>query len=82
MDKRKMKTRMKARANTLKNNCTTLPATDSAYLNVRTAKLDCRAAQVAWEDSKWEEAVMFINMAISQLESARAKIITASDGKH
>ncbi len=52
----------------------TLPAIESAYLNMQTARRDCEHAQNAWALDNWDDSVMWINNAISQLESARHKI--------
>jgi hypothetical protein len=51
-----------------------IPAIQSAMLNIGTAASDCGSARDAWTDANWDDAVMWINNAISQLESARAKI--------
>lgn len=52
-----------------------ISAIDSAFLNIGTALNDCLLAREAWGDKDWDDAVMWINNAIAQLESARAKII-------
>lgn len=54
--------------------CSPIPAIQSAVLNIGTAASDCGSARDAWIESNWADAVMWINNAISQLESARAKI--------
>ena len=54
--------------------CSPIPAIQSAVLNIGTAASDCTSASDAWIDANWDDAVMWINNAISQLESARAKI--------
>lgn len=54
--------------------CSPIPAIQSAVLNIGTAASDCVSARDAWIESNWDDAVMWINNAISQLESARAKI--------
>ena len=51
-----------------------IPAIQSAVLNIGTAASDCGSARDAWIEANWGDAVMWINNAISQLESARAKI--------
>ena len=51
-----------------------IPAIESAVINIGTAASDCGSARDAWIESNWADAVMWINNAISQLESARAKI--------
>lgn len=51
-----------------------IPAIQSAALNIGTAARDADSALECWDDEKWAASVMWINNAISQLESARAKI--------
>jgi hypothetical protein len=51
-----------------------ISAIESAILNICTACDDCDSAERAWLDDNWEDCVMWINNAIAQLESARAKI--------
>ena len=51
-----------------------IPAIQSAVLNIGTAANDCGSARDAWIDANLDDAVMWINCAIAQLESARAKI--------
>ena len=46
----------------------------SAYLNLRTATSDVESARDAWEEERWASAVMHIELAIQQLESAKYKI--------
>jgi hypothetical protein len=53
---------------------TEIPAIGSAVLNIGTAANDCASAREAWIEESWGDAVMWINCAIAQLESARAKI--------
>lgn len=55
-------------------NTDSIPAIQSAILNICTACDDCYAAERAWLDDNWDDCVMWINNAIAQLESARAKI--------
>lgn len=50
------------------------PAIQSAALNLVTAARDADNALECWDEKKWEDSVMWINNAIAQLESARAKI--------
>jgi hypothetical protein len=54
--------------------CSPIPAIQSAVLNIGTAASDCGSARDAWIESNWDDSVMWINNAIAQLESARAKI--------
>jgi hypothetical protein len=54
--------------------CSPIPAIQSAVLNIGTAASDCGSARDAWIESNWADAVVWINNAISQLESAREKI--------
>jgi hypothetical protein len=56
--------------------CSPIPAILSAVLNIGTAACFCGSARDALTDANWADAdaVMWINNAISQLESARAKI--------
>ena len=54
--------------------CSQVPAIQSAVLNIGTAASDCGSARNAWIDANWDDAVMWIDCAIAQLESARAKI--------
>ncbi len=56
------------------SDCSQVPAIESAVLNIGNATSDCRLARDAWNDEDWDDAVMWINCAIAQLESARAKI--------
>jgi hypothetical protein len=56
------------------SDCSQVPAIESAVLNIGTAASDCGSARDAWIDANWNDAVMWINCAIAQLESARAKI--------
>jgi hypothetical protein len=56
------------------SDCSQVPAIESAVLNIGTAASDCGSARNAWIDANWNDAVMWINCAIAQLESARAKI--------
>jgi len=51
-----------------------IPAIQSAYLNLGTAKSDCDWARRYWVIENWPDALMHIREAIAQLESARAKI--------
>jgi hypothetical protein len=51
-----------------------IPAIQSAALNIGTAARDADNALECWDEEKWEDSVMWINNAIAQLESARAKI--------
>ena len=51
-----------------------ITAIESAVINIGTAASDCGSARDAWIESDWADAVMWINNAISQLESARSKI--------
>ena len=54
--------------------CSPIPAIQSAVLNIGTAASDCASARDAWIDANWDDALMWTNCAIAQLESARAKI--------
>lgn len=51
-----------------------IPAIQSAALNLGTAARDADNALECWDEEKWGDAVMWINNAIAQLESARSKI--------
>lgn len=51
-----------------------IPAIQSAVLNIGTAMSDCESARDAWIESNWNDATMWLSNAISQLESAKAKI--------
>jgi hypothetical protein len=51
-----------------------IPAIESAFLNLGTAKSDCDWARHYWVLENWPDALMHIREAIAQLESARAKI--------
>ena len=51
-----------------------IPAISSAYLNIGTARSDALMAEDAWEKENWPDALMWINEAINQLQSARSKI--------
>lgn len=51
-----------------------IPAIQSSALNIRTAARDADNALECWDEEKWADAVVWINNAIAQLESARAKI--------
>lgn len=51
-----------------------IPAIQSAALNIGTAARDADNALECWDEEKWADSVMWINNAIAQLESARAKI--------
>lgn len=53
---------------------TTIPPIQSAYLNISTAISDAESAIDAWENEKWANAVMSIDLALEQLQSARYKI--------
>lgn len=55
-------------------NTDSIQAIDSAILSICTACDDCYAAERAWLDDNWDDCMMWINNAIAQLESARAKI--------
>ena len=54
--------------------CSPIPAIQSAVLNIGTAASDCVSARDAWIEANWDDSVLWINNAIAQLESARAKI--------
>lgn len=54
--------------------CSAIPAIQSAALNIGTAARDADNALECWDAEKWADAVVWINNAIAQLESARAKI--------
>lgn len=54
--------------------CSAIPAIESAALNIGTAARDADNALECWDAEKWADSVMWINNAIAQLESARAKI--------
>lgn len=53
-----------------------IPAIQSAFLNVEYAKKQCAWAELYWEDEDpdWPECVESIEWAIAALESAKAKI--------
>ncbi len=51
-----------------------IPAIDSAVLNMSGAESDLRWAKAKWVKEDWPDCVLWINQAINQLESARAKI--------
>lgn len=51
-----------------------ISAIESAYLNIETARGDCISARACCVVGDWDDAVMWINNAIAQLESASAKI--------
>ena len=51
-----------------------IPAIQSAVLNIGTAMSDCESARDAWIEANWNDATIWISNAISQLESAKAKI--------
>ena len=51
-----------------------LPHIQSAALCIGTAARDADKALECWDEEKWDDAVMWINNAIAQLVSARAKI--------
>lgn len=51
-----------------------IPPIQSAVLNIGTAISDCELACEAWAANAWSEATLWINNAIAQLESAKAKI--------
>jgi len=53
---------------------TQIPQIQSAYLNISTAVSDIESALDAWESEKWDEAVMSIDLALEQLQSAKYKI--------
>lgn len=54
--------------------CSAIPAIQSAALNIGTAARDADNALECWDEEKWTDAVVWIDNAIAQLESARAKI--------
>jgi hypothetical protein len=56
------------------SSCSQVLAIESAVLNIGTAASDCGSARDSWIDANWNDTVMWINCAIAQLESARAKI--------
>lgn len=56
------------------NEVATIPQIQSAYLNLHTVTRDVSDARYAWEREKWADAVMHIDLAIEQLESAKYKI--------
>lgn len=51
-----------------------VPEIESAALNIVTATRDVDSALECWRDENWSDSLMWINNAIAQLESARAKI--------
>lgn len=51
-----------------------IPAIDSAVLNMSGAESDLRWAKAKWVKEEWIDCILWINQAIAQLESARAKI--------
>jgi len=51
-----------------------IPQIQSAYLNISTAIADAKSAIDAWEQEKWADAVMSIDLALEQLSSAKYKI--------
>ena len=54
--------------------CSAIPAIESAYLNIGTARSECDWARMSWMSESWTDAVMHISEAIAQLESAKTKI--------
>ncbi len=56
-----------------------IPAIQSAAINLGTAGRDTDMALECWDDNNWADALVWINNAISQLESARAKIVAHKD---
>ena len=61
--------------------CSAIPAIQSAVLNIGTAMSDCESARDAWIEANWNDATMWITNAISQLESAKAKIYAHQEAK-
>jgi hypothetical protein len=53
---------------------TTIPPIQSAYLNILTAVSDADDAKDAWGRYRWDDAIMHIDLAIEQLQSAKYKI--------
>lgn len=56
------------------NEVAPIPQIQSAHLNLRTATSDVESARGAWEEERWASAVMHIDLAMEQLESAKHKI--------
>jgi len=59
-----------------------IPAIESAILNIGTAVNDCEWAKSKWIDGEWNDCTMWISNAISQLESARAKIYAHQESEN
>jgi hypothetical protein len=57
----------------MKTNTTILPI-QSAYLDILAAVSDADDAKDAWGQNRWDDAVMHIDLAIEQLQSAKYKI--------
>jgi len=53
---------------------TEVPQIQSACLNISTSISDAESAIDAWDSEKWADAVMHIDLAIEQLQSAKYKI--------
>jgi len=51
-----------------------IPAIQSAYLNLTQTQRDCEWAKDAYGDDRLPDCLMWIDNALSQLQSARAKI--------
>lgn len=51
-----------------------IPEIASAWLNLGTARSDVLMADDAWQRENWPDALMWIDEAVRQLQSARAKI--------
>jgi len=58
-----------------------LPPILSAVLKIGTAMSDCESARDAWIDANWSDATMWISKAITQLESAKAKIYAQQESE-
>lgn len=47
---------------------------NSAFLCMGTAQGDIEAARDSWIEERWNDALMWINFSMRQLESAKAKV--------
>jgi len=56
------------------NHDTPVPQIQSAYLNILIAVDDADDAKDAWGRERWDHAIMHIDLAIEQLQSAKYKI--------
>lgn len=47
---------------------------NSAFLCMGTAQGDVESARDSWVEERWNDTIMWIDLAIKQLESAKAKV--------